>query len=301
MDVHGRDLRYFVAVAEELHFTHAAHRLFVSQPALSKQIRALERQLGASLFDRERREVALTEFGAVLLPHARQLIADWDRAWEELGALKEQHASNLRVGMNTSPGRGLLPAIRSRFSLEHPTATLQVRQVGWADLTAGLADKTSDVAFAWLPLPDPTRYHWVVVATEPCVVALPEPHPLATRDQLTVQDVLDQPLLALPTGSGPQRDHWLLADARGGSQPLIGGEVGSAEETYEALLDGRGLVVLATGNAPLLARDGIMTRPLIDGPVAQLALVWRRDDRRAVVSSYTRACQQIVHSRAPTS
>jgi DNA-binding transcriptional LysR family regulator len=75
MDVHGRDLRYFVAVAEDLHFTRAAERLFISQPALSKQIRMLERQLGAPLFDRRRDGVRLTAVGEALLPHARSVLA----------------------------------------------------------------------------------------------------------------------------------------------------------------------------------------------------------------------------------
>jgi DNA-binding transcriptional LysR family regulator len=79
MDVHGRDLRYFVAVAEDLHFTRAAERLFISQPALSKQIRMLERQLGAPLFDRGREGVRLTPVGEAL-PHARPLVLDYARA-----------------------------------------------------------------------------------------------------------------------------------------------------------------------------------------------------------------------------
>ena len=81
MDVHGRDLRYFVAVAEELHFTRAAERLFVSQPALSKQIRSLERQLGAELFVRDRHGVTLTPAGAVLLPYARDVLGAAGHHW----------------------------------------------------------------------------------------------------------------------------------------------------------------------------------------------------------------------------
>ena len=79
-DVHVRDLRYFLAVAEELHFTRAAERLYVSQPALSKQIRALERQLGVELLRRDPRGVLLTEAGQALLPHARQVLAAWAAA-----------------------------------------------------------------------------------------------------------------------------------------------------------------------------------------------------------------------------
>src|SRR3954466_10590918 len=101
-DVHVRDLRYFLAVAEELHFTRAAERLYVSQPALSKQIRALERQLGVELLRRDPRGVLLTEAGQALLPHARQVLAAWAAA----------DRGTLVVGMSTSPGPGgLLAAI----------------------------------------------------------------------------------------------------------------------------------------------------------------------------------------------
>ena len=131
MDVHVRDLRYFVAVAEELHFTRAAEQLFISQPALSKQIRALERALGVDLFKREGRRVSLTPAGVALLPCAREVLAAWCDAERELGLSKLEQAARLVVAMSTSPGRdGLLPAIRSRFSEEAPQAQLALRQVG---------------------------------------------------------------------------------------------------------------------------------------------------------------------------
>src|SRR5476649_336466 len=103
MDVHVRDLRYFVAVAEDLHFTRAAERLFVSQPALSKQIRMLERQLGSDLFVRNRRAVELTPAGAALLPAARHLLAEWDDAWAGVGQVIADGAKDLTIGMSTSP------------------------------------------------------------------------------------------------------------------------------------------------------------------------------------------------------
>jgi len=177
MEVHSRDLRYFVAVAEELHFTRAAECLFISQPALSKQIRALERALGAPLFERSGREVRLTTVGEALLPQARMVLKEWETAEEAVEQAKEAQQATLVIGMNTSPGRGgLLPAIRSRFSLKHPAASLMLRQVNWEDATAGLADGSSDVAFVWLPLSSPGRYGWIVVAEEPSMVAMPERH-----------------------------------------------------------------------------------------------------------------------------
>jgi DNA-binding transcriptional LysR family regulator len=293
MDVHGRDLRYFVAVAEDLHFTHAAERLFISQPALSKQIRMLERQLGAPLFDRSREGVRLTPVGEALLPHARLVLAAWDRGWAEAERAKSKQRATLVAGMSTSPGRGgLLPAIRSRFTVLHPDATVQLRQVGWDDPTAGLADGTVDVAFVWLPLPDPGRYQWIVVAEEQRLVAMPDSHPLASRDVIDFADLLDEPFLALPRGAGPLRDYWLAVDARGGRAPRIGAEIASTDETYEALVDGRGICLLAAGNAPLITLGGVTARPVYGISPSQLALAWRVGDTRPLVLDYAHACRQ---------
>ena len=300
MDVHGRDLRYFVAVAEDLHFTRAAERLFISQPALSKQIRMLERQLGAPLFDRRPDGVRLTETGEALLPHARLVLAAWDGGWAAAGQVKSRQQATLVAGMSTSPGRGgLLPAIRSRFTALHPKVTVQLRQVSWDDPTAGLGDGAVDVAFVWLPLPDPARYQWTVVAEEPRLVALPDSHPLADRDVIDFADLLDESFLALPHSAGPQRGYWLACDARGGRPARIGAEIASTDETYEALVDGRGLCLLAAGNAPLVMLGGVTTRPVRGISPSQLALAWRAADTRPLVVDYARACGQATLRSLP--
>jgi DNA-binding transcriptional LysR family regulator len=291
MDVHGRDLRYFVAVAEELHFTRAAERLFISQPALSKQVGMLERQIGAPLFERSRQGVSLTPVGAALLPHARRVLDEWDRAWQAAEEAKGRQRATLVVGMSTSPGRGgLLPAIRSRFTAVHPAATVELQQVSWDDPTAGLASGTTDVAFVWLPLPDPHRYRWAVVAREPRLVAMHGAHPLAAREAVDFAELVDEPFLALPESAGPLRDYWLALDAREGKPPHIGAEINSTDETYEALLDGRGICLVAAGNAPLIALEGVITRPVRGISPSVLALAWRAGDRRPLVLDYARAC-----------
>ncbi|MFD0367274.1 LysR substrate-binding domain-containing protein [Streptomyces sp. NPDC127114] len=296
-DVHGRDLRYFLAVAEELHFTRAAERLYVSQPALSKQIRALERQLGAPLFDRDRHGVRLTDVGTALLPHARAVLAAWDEAEGAVRAAREEARGTLVVGMSTSPGRGgLLPAIRSRFTEAHPRARTRLRQIGWEDPTAGLADGSSDVAFVWLPLAGAERFRWVVVATEPRLVALPEDHPLAARERIAFAELLDEPFLALPDTGPELRDYWLALDARDGRPPVVGAEIASADETYEALVGGLGICLVATGNAPLLTRGGVVTRPVEGVSESRLALAWRADDTRLLVRDYARAAAAVAPS-----
>ena len=134
MDPHVRDLRYFLAVARELQVSRAAETLYISQPALSKQIRALERQLRVTLFDREPGGVRLTRAGAELVPRAERIVAEWEAAKQALARASD---CALVIGMQTSPGRGLLPAVRARLVGDCPEARLELRQVGWADRFAG--------------------------------------------------------------------------------------------------------------------------------------------------------------------
>ena len=125
MDVHLRDLRYFVGVADELSFTRAAERLMVSQPALSKQIRQLESMLGAPLFERDHRHVSLTPAGSALLSTARQLVGDWDTAVEHLEQLVAAEKQTLTVGMLMRSRTRPVPVDRTR--LRRPTAGLATR------------------------------------------------------------------------------------------------------------------------------------------------------------------------------
>ena len=219
MDVHLRELRYFVAVAEHLHFTHAAESLHVSQPALSKQIRSLEADLRVLLFVRHRRTVQLTAAGAALLPHARAVLGAWSQAKQGLAAVAAAEHATLAVGISTGLGRGLLPAVRVRLAESAPLARLQIRQVLWGDPTGGLAADDpgrTDAAFVWLPVPNPQLYEWLEVSIEPRLIALPATHPLAVREDLDITDVLDEPFLALPAESGALRDYWLANDFRDG-------------------------------------------------------------------------------------
>ncbi len=297
-DVHGRELRYFVAVAEELHFTRAAERLHISQPALSKQIRALEGQLGDELFVRDRRGVELSPAGEALLPYARRVLEVWVEASEALARTAAAQRARLAVGWSTSPGRdGLLPAIRSRFTERFPEAELRVRQVGWHDATVGLADGSSDVAFVWLPLAEPERYVCAVVAEEPRLVAVPQAHPLAARQVVDFAELLDEPFLALPESTGPLRDFWLAVDERGGVPPRIGAVVAGTEETYEGLVAGLGVVLVAAGNAPLLSLGGVVTRPVRGLSPSRLAVVHRAGDVRPLVRGYAQAARQVAAAR----
>ena len=290
MDPHVRDLRYFLAVARELQVSRAAETLYISQPALSKQIRALERQLRVTLFDREPGGVRLTRAGTELVPRAERIVAEWEAAKQALARASD---CALVIGMQTSPGRGLLPAVRARLVGDCPEARLELRQVGWADRFAGLADRATDAAFVWLPLPRPP-YRWVTVAREPRLIALPLGHPLAGRDEVAMADLLDEPFLALPERAGAARDFWLAADSRGGRPARVAAEINDTEETYEAVSTGIGVCLLAAGNAPILARGDVAMVPVRDLAPAELVLAWHERHCPPLLERFAALCEEIA-------
>jgi DNA-binding transcriptional LysR family regulator len=289
MDAHLRDLRYFVAIAEELSFTRAAERLYVSQPALSKQIRQLENGLRVRLFDRDRRTVRLTPPGEVLLSAARDLIASWDEAQRVVSDTAAAEAAVLTIGLSTSVGRGLLQRARTRFAERHPNWRLEIRQINWEDATAGLAEGDVDAALVWLPIPRQDQFTIRVLATEPRWVALRDDHPLAKRPEVEFNELLNEPFLALPEQAGPLRDYWLAITERGDHPVRIGATVHNAEETFAAIEGGNGIVLLASGNAAIYQRTGITALPVKGLTSCELALAWNPGDHRTVLRDLIQA------------
>jgi DNA-binding transcriptional LysR family regulator len=290
MDVHVRDLRYFAAVARELSFTRAAEGLYISQPALSKQIRALERQLNVTLFDREPGGVRLTRAGAELLPRADRIIACWEDAER---ALIRGSDCTLTIGMHTSPGRGLLPRVRAMMVASCPEVELELRQVAWSDPTGGLAAQVTDAAFVWLPLVHPP-YRWVTIAREPRLVALPNAHRLAGRESVVLGDLLEEPFLALPQAAGPLRDHFLALPERNGHPVNIAAEINDTEETYEAVASGIGVCLLAAGNAPIFDRGDVTMLPVRDLGPSELVLAWHERRSPPLLETFARLCVEVA-------
>ena len=290
-----RDLRYFKAVAEELHFTRAAERLFISQPALSKQIRLLERQLGLRLFERDRRAVRLTAAGKALADNAETVLVAWELALRACHEAAADAAAVLVIGIQTSIGRDLHRRAAAEFATRQPGWRLTPRLFPWEDPTAGLADHTSDVALLWLPVPEKPRLATTVLFTEPRWVALPENHPLAILETVSFAALLDEPFIALPASAGSLRDYWLALDHRPPGSPLrIAAEARTADETFELIATGAGIALLAAGNARIYDHPGIVCRPVKGLTPSHLAVARRHDDPRTPVLAFVDACTAIL-------
>ena len=290
MDVHLRDLRYFTAVAEELHFRKAAERLFVSQPVLSRQIARLEQDLKARLFIRDRRSVQLTSAGEALLHRARHLLEDWDAATKEVAILARKEQSVLVIGLQTGVGRGMLHTLTQ--ALNAIQWRPELHQVAWNDATAGVEAGDCDAGFAWLGTTINPRCDYVVVAEEPIMLAVNSQHRLAGRRQASFAEISNEPLVALPESAKELRSFWLAEHARHGSPAPIACEAATADEALENVAAGTGSVFISAGNSVLYAREGVHFLDVPDLPPARLAFLWRADDTRDVIRVAASALQQ---------
>jgi DNA-binding transcriptional LysR family regulator len=284
MDVHLRDLRYFVAVAEELHFTRAAERLHVSQPALSKQIRLLERHLHCQLLIREPRLARLTAAGEVLLEHSRDVLDRWDVGVAAVNDAAGRDRRLLVIGIQTSVGRDLQRHTLAGFADRQPDWRLSLRLCPWDDPTAGLNDGTSDVAFIWLPIPENADIVTEVLYREQRWIAVPDDHHLANHETVSWSDLLDEPYIALPPTAGRLREFWLATEQRPPDRPAhVVAEAANAEETFELIAAGVGVALLSAGNARIYQRPGVHAVPVTGLPPSELAVARRRNDRRHAV------------------
>ena len=290
MDVHLRDLRYFTAVAEELHFRKAAERLFVSQPVLSRQIARLEQDLKARLFIRDRRSVQLTSAGEALLHRARHLLEDWDAATKEVTTLARKEQSVLVIGLQTGVGRGMLHTLTQ--ALNAIQWRPELHQVAWNDATAGVEAGDCDAGFAWLGTTINPRCDYVVVAEEPIMLAVNSQHRLAGRRQASFAEISNEPLVALPGSAKELRSFWLAEHARHGSPAPIACVAATADEALENVAAGTGSVFISAGNSVLYAREGVHFLEVPDLPPARLAFLWRADDTRDVIRVAASALQQ---------
>jgi DNA-binding transcriptional LysR family regulator len=297
MDVDTRLLRAFAAVAEEGTVTRAAQRLFVSQPALTKQIQQLEQRLGIVLFTRSRDGMGLTAGGRVLAARVPVLLAGWDAAVREVRGAAARTARVLRVGTIASAANEDTPRIIAAFGARRPGWRVELRQAAWSDPTGGLAEAEVDVALLRLPFPGEGALRVEVLFSEPRWVALPSGHRLAARDRVGFRELWDEPFVAAPEETGPWRDYWLAVDEREGRPVRIGAVTHQPDDWLGAIANGYGVALAPESAARFYARPGVVYRPVPDVSGSRVGVVWTPAvDGDPVVRDFVRCC---LDTRSP--
>ncbi|MEU3597244.1 LysR family transcriptional regulator [Streptomyces sp. NPDC006798] len=300
MDVDTRLLRYFVAIAEEGSLTRAAERLFVSQPALTKQIRQLETLLGTALFTRSRSGMALTPAGRTLLTKAPDLLSGWDLALRETRRSADHPARVLRVGFLAGAANESTPEIVAAFGRCRPGWRVDMRQAAWSDPAAGLTTGDVDVALLRLPFPGQETLRVEPLFTEPRWVALPSAHPLAVRDGIPFRDLWDEPFVAAPPETGRWRDFWLAVDEREGHPVRIGAVTDQPDAWLGAIANGYGIALAPASSARFHARPGVTYRPVSGVAPSGVGVAWvPACETDPAVRDFVRCCRDSFPAPPP--
>ncbi|MEX2981109.1 LysR family transcriptional regulator [Streptomyces sp. C36] len=272
-----RTLRYFVAVAEELHFGRAAVRLHMSQPPLSRAIKQLEAGLGATLFDRSSTGVALTPVGTVLLDEARALLDQADRVRARVATAAG--ATTITVGIlgdSTDPGATRLA---DAYHRQHPRVEVRIRETDLTDPSCGLHAGLVDVALTRGPF-DETGLTVQELRADPVGVLLRADDPLARRSSLELADLADRRWFLFPEGTDPiWQSYW------NGGETREGPVVRAVQECRQAVLWNGTVGMTLLDHEPA---EGLTVVPLVDMPPSRVVVAWNEGDTNPLIRSFVR-------------
>lgn len=271
-----RQMRLFVAVAEELHFGRAAARVRMAQPPFSQQIRKLEAELGVTLLARSSRRVALTPAGTQLLEQARTLLAKRAEAVASVRRVAEGEAGPLRIGFGASSAFGVLPQIIQRFRARHPQVALRLDDSEALDIRAALLNGNLDIAIIRAP------FKHEGIATEPLLrerfmLALPDGHPLARKKRIAVAALANEPFLLFPRHVAPSfHDTITSICIEAGFSPQVVHEASSWPSVISLVKAGLGITI-APESAREVLSGGVVFKALPDvAQRAELVLAYPR-------------------------
>lgn len=284
-----KPLRCFLALAETRNFHRAAERLHMSQPTLSRQIAALEEDVGTPLFERGTRHVALTPAGAAYHGEVRTIVDALRRAEALALETAQGRSGTLKIGFTMAAAHSVVPKHVRAMHSTYPDVRLELREIVSNELPAKLLDGDIDLGVMYESRwPVGTRQ--AVVLTEPLCVALPRTHPRARGRALKITELADAPFALTAADAGGQLNAVVLEFCRRhGVEPKVSFEV-RLQQTMLSLVNDACCVALVPDSLRRLRMDGIVFRRLVDAPAVRLYLVWREANRNPCLPRYFAAC-----------
>lgn len=291
-----RHLRYFMTVAEELHFGRAAERLHVSQPPLSQQIRQLEAELGVELFQRNQRHVQLTRAGERYYHEVRVVFERLERASRLARDVADGQSGSLAVGFVASATYALLPLVYRRYRQEYPHVKLSLTELATAEQVVALRAGEIQLGIARPPIDDPTL-QVEILAQEPLMLVLPSAHPLATQDAIALPSLASQEFVLFPRRPRPG---WIDVVRRAceaaGFSPIVAQEVQELSSAVTLVAAGIG-VAIVPASAQALSLPGVVYKGFTaPSPTTHLLAIRRADETERVTEHFLAIARDVVRS-----
>jgi len=289
-------MRYFIAVAERLHFGRAAAALHISQPPLSRAVAALEERLGVRLLARSRRRVELTAEGARFLEDARRITGQLERASQELRAMASGEQGRLRIGFVSLADYGVLPGLLKRYKAARPGVRLALREMLSPEQAAALAAGELDFGLLLPPVSGAVALEHLVVQRERFVAALPAGHRLGrTRSPLALSALGGEPFVTVPREIAPGLYDIVAALAKQAGISLNVAQEAIQMQTVVSLVSSGLGVAVVPASVANLGRRGVVYRALADRhPRLDVWLAWRRGSLSAASQEFVAHARRIA-------
>jgi len=295
-----RLLRYFAAVAEELHFGQAADRLHISQPSLSRAIRDLEQSLGTQLFTRTKRRVRLTDAGQHLLEKTPRLLGDFEQVLAETRRIGHGDLGSLSIAFLPSATAVLMPRLFRAFRAAYPDVQLEVEEMLDERQIEALRSRRIHVGILRSTV-DEDELSFERLLSDTVCAALPSGHPLARRAELSYADLVDEEFVLWSREESPDGFEMVMASCRqAGFSPRLAHEVGTAYTILGLVAGGLGISVLSSSLRDLRG-DDVAFVPL-KGGTSQIYLGWRTDADSAACTNFVTTARRTAQElrRRPT-
>lgn len=301
-----REIRVFLALAEELHFGRTAERLHLTPSRVSQILRGLEAKLGGQLAQRTSRRVELTAFGERFRREAGDAYEQLAQVLKRLEAGNHDRQEPLRLGLFSDPGASHIPHIVKAFEERYPGRTVQAAEVPLDDPFGPLHRGEFDLIASWLPHGQRGLVVGPILSREPRVLAVSSDHPLALRDELSIEDVADYQVMRFETMPKQFHETWIPSRTPNGrpirhrpfSERSLGDRGRMTSELLYLVATGRIVHPTVPSFANMFGHPDIVYVPITDMPPLRSALVWRRQAPDTRLSDFARLAREILNARS---
>jgi DNA-binding transcriptional LysR family regulator len=293
-----RHLRYFLAVAEELHFGRAAARIHIAQPPLSQQIQQLEKEIGVKLFARTKRSVRLTEAGRVFRRDVYSVFELLEKGVLKAKAADRGETGRLSIGFIGSATYEVLPAVLRAFRDRYPEVELDLQEIESTEQNQALLDRRINISFARFPRPNPELV-FEAICSERLIVALPIRHPLNSGSEVTLVELAREPFILFPHQPSAHASHTLQFFANAGCTPSIVQTVGAMHTALGLVAADIGVTIVPSSMRSML-REGIEFRELAPpAPLLEMVIGYRADDTSSLLDHFKSVVYEVSSGQHP--